>query len=756
MKRFRLKSLLPQYMLLYVVMVFAPVFIILFSLLQTSNTLEAEVLKSNQKSITFTQNALDNTFLEMENAFVLLGGDSDLSRLSMIRDPLGAMDSLSQTVQSYSYLTDIMISSVDDDYLYANSGRFTAETLVNADFLQKYLAAGYTAEQWLDTLRSVKEPTFWPQGISKDSDTIFYFSPIFYKYQFSHSESVRTAALVIRTDFIRELFLASRGTESDNILLLDRDLNLIYALASQETPQDMNMVCSYLKESPEALEDSYFEIAEEDLLVFVSRSEKTGLTYVRFLPKSVAYKSLDSQWGYAVAMVVFAFLTALILISLVLDQSYRPIRKLATWVRNQQPNANLDERNEIKLFHRALSNAYSHNEALTETMNLSRQGLIDHLLTNLLNGNFASEEAFHTACEQYELSLNKPYYAVCSILFEEGDELPEFSQLLDTLRADLPNGFSLAAKDMLWERKAVLVIGSDCPDYNLYTILVTDLKNRLLEQESLLTSIGMGPFYDSYDLIGKSYLDSVNALDYRMVYGKDCLITPDIYNKNTPGLSDSYPSTDLELLDSSLAARNLKMAATVIRRINTNIKLKSYSLHIAKYICYDIFSIFRKNADSSDSGSNAAISQTLDIARLTNYSTVDEFFSILQDLMETNYSDNQLSETPQSANIGAQLLEYTDNHCLSYDFQAKNMAEHFNISPQYMRKLFKSHTGMSVSDYIANKRLEKSMHLLSTTDMNLQDIVISIGNSDISGFVRFFKQKTGMTPGQYRKANQIQ
>ena len=50
-----------------------------------------------------------------------------------------------------------------------------------------------------------------------------------------------------------------------------------------------------------------------------------------------------------------------------------------------------------------------------------------------------------------------------------------------------------------------------------------------------------------------------------------------------------------------------------------------------------------------------------------------------------------------------------------------------------------------------NLKLEKAMQLLRDTDMNLQDIVVEIGNTDVSGFIRLFKQKTGMTPGQYRK-----
>ena len=35
------------------------------------------------------------------------------------------------------------------------------------------------------------------------------------------------------------------------------------------------------------------------------------------------------------------------------------------------------------------------------------------------------------------------------------------------------------------------------------------------------------------------------------------------------------------------------------------------------------------------------------------------------------------------------------------------------------------------------------------------EIVTAIGNTDASAFIRLFKKKTGMTPGQYRKANRF-
>lgn len=752
MKKLRSSSLLSQYILLYIFVVFTPVLIIFFSLLQSNQTLEKEIISANKTSVTLVQDALDNMFQGMDHTLKYLGANAAFSRFTLADDPVHATEALQNVVDSSNHLKEVLLFSRGDPWLYSNEGRQDESTLRHSAFLQQYLDGGNTVEQWTEQLRSCRNKVYLTSDGFDAASPLFLFSPIFYEYQDQSDNPVRCAALVIDQQYISYLFHSARTTDSDSLLLLNGNMDILSSLTKDEDNDTALQIADYLKANPAIVEKGYGELQNSDLLLFVTKSENTGLCYVRYLPKDIAFQSLDRQILYTVAMAVLAFVIALTLISMAIRRSYTPIRKLASWVRDQKPEETPESQNELTLFQEALNTAYTQNEELAQTVNLSRQGMLDYLLANLINGSFRSKDAFLAAFQAHGIDPDKRYYAVCSILIEEDDDLPDFADILKTIRSEVPDTFCVLAKDMLLERKIILVIGSDSNDYGAYTILVTDIKNRLLEQDSLLTSIGMSPFYDSFTLVGKSYLDSINALDYRMVYGKDCLITPDIYNSNSPGLSDSYPSTDLELLDSSLISHNAEMAATVLRRINANIKLKSYSLHMAKYICYDIFSIFRKDADFSDAGNSRTLTQTLDVTRLTGYATVDEFFSVLLDMIEDRFSSEKSPETPQSANIGAQLLEYTDAHCLSYDFQAKNMAEHFNISPQYMRKLFKNHTGMSVSEYVSNKRLEKSMHLLAQTDMNLQDIVVQIGNSDISGFVRFFKQKTGMTPGQYRKA----
>ena len=278
---------------------------------------------------------------------------------------------------------------------------------------------------------------------------------------------------------------------------------------------------------------------------------------------------------------------------------------------------------------------------------------------------------------------------------------------------------------------------------------------RLLEQEQLTVSIGMGFFYSSCAMIEKSYRDSITALDYRLVYGKNCLITPDISGSSAPELNGNYPNYELDQLDASLSSRSAELTATAIQRLHAAVKLNNSNRNILKKLIPDITSILKKHSELF----TPSVPELLPLPNtedLLDPGAVDSVFNTLSTQLLSAMNTAPRPEPLIQTDIGAQLLEYIDAHCLSYDFQIKNMAEHFAISPQYMRKLFKAHTGVSLSEYVSNKRLETASHLLSETDMNLQDIVAEIGNSDISGFVRFFKQKTGMTPGQFRKAKKDQ
>jgi two-component system response regulator YesN len=62
--------------------------------------------------------------------------------------------------------------------------------------------------------------------------------------------------------------------------------------------------------------------------------------------------------------------------------------------------------------------------------------------------------------------------------------------------------------------------------------------------------------------------------------------------------------------------------------------------------------------------------------------------------------------------------------------------------------------GMTFSDYLTERRIAGAKDLLKNTSMKMSDVAFEIGYSHQSYFGRKFRQFTGMSPLQFRKANQ--
>jgi YesN/AraC family two-component response regulator len=72
-------------------------------------------------------------------------------------------------------------------------------------------------------------------------------------------------------------------------------------------------------------------------------------------------------------------------------------------------------------------------------------------------------------------------------------------------------------------------------------------------------------------------------------------------------------------------------------------------------------------------------------------------------------------------------------------------------SPAHCSRVFSRHAGVSISGFIAQRRLERSMELLADTYMSVTDIAAEVGFSSPAYFASWFKRLAGLSPLQYRK-----
>ena len=94
-------------------------------------------------------------------------------------------------------------------------------------------------------------------------------------------------------------------------------------------------------------------------------------------------------------------------------------------------------------------------------------------------------------------------------------------------------------------------------------------------------------------------------------------------------------------------------------------------------------------------------------------------------------------------------IDYIYNH-LHYKITLKELAQAADLSESYLSKLFRKEMGVTVSQYISQKRVEAAENLLKYSDFSCADISNYLCFNSESYFIQVFKSYTKMTPKEYR------
>lgn len=121
-----------------------------------------------------------------------------------------------------------------------------------------------------------------------------------------------------------------------------------------------------------------------------------------------------------------------------------------------------------------------------------------------------------------------------------------------------------------------------------------------------------------------------------------------------------------------------------------------------------------------------------------------------------NISDNSKIATDQSE-LFDKINEYVVENISKMDsISVNNIALHFGISIGYISKLYRQKTERTFIDYVLEIKLKEAKRLLEKSpDIKIKDVALMLGYTNTISFIRLFKRKLGITPGEYRRKKGI-
>lgn len=285
------------------------------------------------------------------------------------------------------------------------------------------------------------------------------------------------------------------------------------------------------------------------------------------------------------------------------------------------------------------------------------------------------------------------------------------------------------------------------------TVLFEELILAVASTFPLTVTVGCGKFTYEWLLLPESYHQAEAALDAKWLIGKNRLIRDVVKHSSGVKTSENLDAI-IDLMFTAILSYDLVTIDDCLLQIFG----RDHLLHGSDEVYNLIIRITSKlHADLQQLNENLYELMEWESHQpviLFQFETVHDILSWLRrrffELSEMLFA----KRSKTNRKLIDDILNYVKER-IELKVTLKEVAAHFDFSPNYLGHIFKEETGVNFSDYLLDLRMKRVCELLIDPSFKIYEIAERVGYKNIIYFNRQFKQMSGMSPGEYRKKHNI-
>ena len=295
-------------------------------------------------------------------------------------------------------------------------------------------------------------------------------------------------------------------------------------------------------------------------------------------------------------------------------------------------------------------------------------------------------------------------------------------------------------------------------------IVITDIKMPKLDGIGLLTELKKRDFNCPVILLSE-FTEFEYARQGIILGAFDYIVKPitndklkDVLERAKPKLIQSQKEDPLTFFINELISSIKNNISNVSNSLN-NFTNQFYILHNnnptkAQSVLMDITNQITQSAlESYPWISNVIKCEDCVCQKYRLSNNVDEMINIFSDyVISINKILEKYIKFSNNNTINMALYYILNNPYTKLSLS--DIAEECYINKAYLSHTFKTETGISITDYITNYKIDISKKMLKKCNVSISEIAISLGYEDAKYFSRLFKNICNMSPVEYRKVKE--
>lgn len=611
---------------------------------------------------------------------------------------------------------------------------------------------------------------FIPRTTSFVSDTkAFEGNLISVAFMNSKDRTAINGALILNFDqkILQEMIM--NGTKKENQSFQSMILNRQGIVISHSNSEFINHDFSSQDTFRTILDSDHDEgiieaqINNEPHRLFYMKSDSLGWIFIGDVNYITLLSKVNDTKNY-ILLVALIILCIVIIVGLWFTRMiYGPIHSLLTSIKK---SANLST-NSPSSEYDLLSDTFSYLDQKLQRLQYEMSSFRDHekstLLKQWLTGSWGNETEFIAKLQRNGIDIADQQFQVCML------RLDTFNQLKE----------KYAAKDIMLLKYAICNIAEEIsnPCFNSYCVdadsdqvviilfkpqgsedvmeeLLRKIQHNIKAYLHIRVSAAIGSHASAMDEVAESLQSAYQASRYRLLIGEESILSYHI-EEDRQSLHDQTSGALEKVVTDALKLGDVTKYAEALHEYLEHLKaiaIDDALLHLNQLL-------FTLNRTAKSMASGEQLKNKLDVGYLAQqlYQAVslDQVMQLLLTLGEEAIE----ARKAQASQKNMLLIEKIKNHiAASYmdpNLSVDALADVAGLSINYMRKIFKDITAVSLNQYINSIRFEKAKHLLLTTDIPANRIGEMVGMDNTKYFYSSFKKYCGKTPDHFRKSTDL-